>query len=70
MFLNTPLNASVLFLDHEESGSPCSLAMLIGFPIFQPGSVSLGNAHQNAEPKIHLVPLFLSLLFHKEEKRN
>lgn len=45
---------TVLVLDHEESGSPCSSAMLMGVPISQPGSMSIANSHQNEEPKIHL----------------
>ena len=45
---------TVLVLDHEESGPPCSSAMLMGVPISQPGSMSVANSHQNEEPKIHL----------------
>lgn len=67
MFLNTP---SVLFLDREETGPPCSSAMLVGVPISQPGSPSLANSHKNEELEIHLFLFFLSLGEKKKEKHN
>ena len=67
MFLNTP---SVLFLDREETGPPCSSAMLMGVPISQPGSPSLASSHQNEEPEIHLFLFFPFTGEKKKEKHN